>query len=272
MKLLLLIIFSGALNAFSQQTAGTAADLKSANQELSLLKAEKGNTVPLLSRAAQDLDTYKATVVAPHNIDAANQRAAMAAAEAAPYDPYDAGSVAAHNAAIGQAGEWGKRVEERRMREEPNYEALQQKKAEYEQALADLDAKIQAIIHRFNPNCDANSSEEALANCWAMFYDGELKRKSLGDDPVYPGTNFFSSGVPIVSSDAFKNYRNRQLDDINRGINKTYVPPPPPPPPPPPKGAIEKATDDTIDFIKDLIYGKPKYKARRTTAVLAVRG
>lgn len=268
--ILFLLLFFSSLSGIAQTVAVTAADLKGANTELGMLGSQKGSTVPLLAAVKDEIKVFEVTVRDPHNIDAANQQAAMAAAAAAPYDPYDAGSVKAHNDAINLADEWGKRIEKRRARESPRYEEMKRRKKEYEETITGLDKKIKDIISRFNPNCNANDAEEALVNCWAMFYDGESKRKALGDDPVYPGTNFFGSGVPKVSSDAFKTFRNEQLDKINSGTNSIGVPKPPPPPP---KGAIEKATEQAIDFFKDLIYGKNRYKERRTTsAVLAVRG
>lgn len=261
--------FSATFSAFSQQTAGTAAELKDANTEIGFLSGEKGSTVPLLATVKQEIADFKANVLKPHNDDAENQNKAMRAAEAAPYDPYDATSVANHNAAINAASEWGRRVEERKARETPRYREMLERQSTLEQKLADLETKIKEIIRRFNPNCDAGTADEALVNCWAMFFDGESKRKALGDDPVYPGTNFFSSGVPKVSSDAFKTFRNEQLDKINRGINKIDVPKPPPPP----QGMIEKATEKVKEYFNNLINQNDRYRSRRTaTAVLAVRG
>lgn len=260
---LFLFAFSG--NIFGIEKTDTSGTLSAANSSVLFMGGERSSYATKLAEVKEEIRIFTAEVLEPHNKDAEEQRRQMTEHIAKGYDPTSEASVTAYNNRMGELNAWHDRIEERRQREGPKYADMKARESEYNAKINELENRIRELIRQYTPECLANGSIEEIVNCWAIYFDGERKREEL--TVVVPGTNFF--GVPTVDAEAFKTYRNKQLEDINRGINRITVPKPPPPPPQP--GLIEQATEKVKNYFQGII-NRSKRSVNRVTAVLAVRG
>ena len=127
------IAFTTLLACFSLLSRAQTETPAGANASIGMLSGRKSGAQAKLAAVKDEIQTFTVAVLEPHNKDAAEQRSAMAALEAGGYDATSQASVNAYNQRLAELDAWGKRVEERRIRETPRYVDMKTREAEYTQ-------------------------------------------------------------------------------------------------------------------------------------------
>ncbi len=236
------------------------------NSSITILNGDRASTVAALATVKEEKKEFIATVLIPHNTEAAEQKAQLAAVVQGGFDPNSAASVAAYNRKIAPLNTWGEEIDARKKRLDPVWLDINIKEEDYTKKIEELESRIKELIRKYRPNCLDNGDYqiESLVNCWGMYFDGEGKRDPLG--VVVPGgIRVYPNGAPPVFTELTKEYKERYKLDNKPG-------PKAPETTPPQKGTLEKATDKALEYFRNLINSNDRFKTRRTTAVLAVRG